>query len=85
MTLEWGETPLSLNFTASIIKGALYGITDFLYWLYLQSFLIVSDPAIAKHILKDNAKGYSKVRKSTVIGAVNSFSAPALLPYFCYF
>ncbi|GAU19786.1 hypothetical protein TSUD_182210 [Trifolium subterraneum] len=25
-----------------------------------KSFLIVSDPAIAKHILKDNAKGYSK-------------------------
>lgn len=29
--------------------------------LALQSFLIVSDPAIAKHILKDNPKGYSKV------------------------
>lgn len=25
-----------------------------------KSFLIVSDPSIAKHILKDNAKGYSK-------------------------
>ncbi|CAN1765621.1 Protein LUTEIN DEFICIENT 5, chloroplastic [Linum perenne] len=25
-----------------------------------KSFLIVSDPAIAKHILKDNSKGYSK-------------------------
>lgn len=27
----------------------------------LQSFLIVSDPSIAKHILKDNPKNYSKV------------------------
>jgi len=32
----------------------------------LQSFLIVSDPAIAKHILKDNSKAYSKVIKSIV-------------------
>lgn len=28
----------------------------------LQSFLIVSDPSIAKHILKDNSKAYSKVK-----------------------
>lgn len=27
----------------------------------LQTFLIVSDPSIAKHILKDNPKSYSKV------------------------
>lgn len=27
----------------------------------MQSFLIVSDPSIAKHILKDNSKAYSKV------------------------
>jgi hypothetical protein len=27
-----------------------------------QSFLIVSDPAIAKHILRENSKAYSKVR-----------------------
>lgn len=30
-------------------------------FLFSQSFLIVSDPAIAKHILRDNSKAYSKV------------------------
>ena len=30
-------------------------------FVYFQSFLIVSDPAIAKHILRDNSKAYSKV------------------------
>ena len=29
--------------------------------VFLQSFLIVSDPSIAKHILKNNPKNYSKV------------------------
>ena len=29
--------------------------------ILLQSFLIVSDPSIAKHILRDNSKSYSKV------------------------
>lgn len=32
----------------------------------LQSFLIVSDPSIAKHILKDNSKAYSKVNQFAV-------------------
>ena len=28
----------------------------------MQQFAIVSDPLVAQHILKDNAKAYSKVR-----------------------
>lgn len=28
----------------------------------LQSFVIVSDPSIAKHVLRDNSKAYSKVK-----------------------
>ena len=42
---------------------------DFLTWLLsdlppssVQQFAIVSDPKVAQHILKDNAKAYSKVR-----------------------
>jgi len=38
MAMEWGETLLTLNFTMSIIKGTLYGITEFPYWLSCSPF-----------------------------------------------
>lgn len=36
----------------------------------LQSFVIVSDPRVAKHILKDNAKGYSKVQVTFIVATL---------------
>ena len=36
--------------------------------ILLQSFLIVSDPSIAKHILRDNLKSYSKVNHIGLYG-----------------
>ena len=41
-------------------------------FVYFQSFLIVSDPAIAKHILRDNSKAYSKVWLSIDLDAYSS-------------
>lgn len=42
--------------------------------LSLQAFLIVSDPTIVKHILKDNSKAYSKVWNLTIVAFLAFFS-----------
>lgn len=39
----------------------IYTVVDDFNFVPFQSFLIVSDPVIAKHILRDNSKAYSKV------------------------
>jgi len=52
------------QFTRILLPKPSWGrfrVADDFSLVYFESFLIVSDPAIAKHILRDNSKAYSKV------------------------